>query len=68
MTLWAAVVLILALAGTVINLTMGTAVKLVLHDIILFLLALGILMRIRYKAKEGEKEMLQKKLDESIAL
>jgi hypothetical protein len=67
MTLWAGVVLLLALIGTVINLTMGTPVKRVLHDVLLFLLAIGILVRIRYKAKEGEKEALKKKLEESSA-
>jgi hypothetical protein len=59
MTLWAAMVLFLALVGTVLNLTMGTPIKLVLHDILLFLVALGILIRIRSKVKEGEKEALE---------
>jgi hypothetical protein len=56
MTLWAAVVLILALVGTTMNLLLGTPFERTLHDIILFLLALGILARIRYQRKKAEKE------------
>lgn len=67
MTIWAAIVLLLALIGTVVNLIMGTPLKLLLHDIILFLITLGVLVRIRYKTKEGEKEQLQQKVAESIA-
>jgi len=53
MTLWAAVVLVLALVGTTMNLILGTPFQLLLHDIILFLLALGILFRIRHQKKKG---------------
>lgn len=67
MELWAGIVLVLALVGTVINLVIGTPVQLVLHDILLFLISLGILIRIRYKTKEGEKERLRRKLKEADA-
>ena len=67
MVIWAAIVLLLALLGTVVNLIMGTPLKLLLHDIILFLVTLGVLVRIRYKTKEGEKEQLRQKVTESIA-
>ena len=62
MKLWAFIVFILALGGTIFNLVMGTPVKLVFHDILLLFVALGILVRIRYKTKEGEKESLEKKI------
>ncbi len=65
MTLWAAVILILALFGTVTNLWFGTPVKLVLHDIMLFLVSLGMLVRIRYKSAEAEKERLKTELEKS---
>lgn len=64
MEIWAGIVLLLALVGTVINLLIGTPVQLLLHDILLFLITLGILVRIRYKRKEGEKERLRKELQE----
>lgn len=64
MEIWAGIVLLLALVGTVLNLLIGTPVQLVLHDILLFLITLGILVRIRYKRKEGEKERLRKELQE----
>ena len=56
MTLWAAVVLILALVGTTINLLLGTPFQRTLHDIILFLLAIGILVRIRHQRKKAKEE------------
>lgn len=62
MEIWAGIVLLLALVGTVINLIIGTPVQFVLHDILLFLITLGMLVRIRYKIKEGEKEKLRKEL------
>ena len=68
MKAWAAIVLVLALLGTILNLTMGTPVQLILHDSILFLVALGILVRIRFKTREGEKEKLRLIIDESTRL
>jgi hypothetical protein len=65
MEIWAGIVLLLALVGTVINLLIGTPVQLVLHDILLFLITLGILVRIRYKRKEGEKERLIQRIAEA---
>jgi len=64
MVYWAIVVLLLAFSGTTINILMGSHMVLILHDIILFLLALGMLIRIRYMNKKGEKEMLTKQLAE----
>ncbi len=68
MKAWAAVVLVLALLGTTLNLIMGTPIQLILHDSILFLVALGILVRIRIKTREGEKEKLLLIIDESTRL
>jgi len=65
MEIWAGIVLLLALVGTVLNLLIGTPVQLVLHDILLFLITLGILVRIRYKRKEGEKERLIQRIAEA---
>ena len=56
MTLWAAVVLFLAYAGTMLNLIFNTPPKLVLHDILLFLIALGVLLRIKFETKERENK------------
>ena len=63
MKTWAAIVLILALLGTIFNLIMGTPFQMLLHDQMLFFLALGILIRIRAKDQEGEKERLQQVVD-----
>jgi len=68
MKAWAAIVLLLALLGTILNLIMGTPIQLILHDSILFLVALGILVRIRFKTREGEKEKLRLIIDESTRL
>ncbi len=68
MKAWAAIVLVLALLGTTLNLIMGTPIQLILHDSILFLVALGILVRIRFKTREGEKEKLRLIIDESTRL
>ena len=68
MKAWAAIVLLLALLGTILNLIMGTPIQLILHDSLLFLVALGILVRIRFKTREGEKEKLRLIIDESTRL
>ena len=68
MQAWAAIVLVLALLGTILNIMMGTPFHLMLHDSILFLVALGILVRIRFKTLEGEKEKLRLIVNESMRL
>jgi len=68
MKAWAAIVLLLALLGTILNIIMGTPIQLILHDSILFLVALGILVRIRFKTREGEKEKLRLIIEESTRL
>ncbi len=67
MVAWTIVVLVLAAAGLVVNYAWKTPVQLSLHDIVLFLLALGILVRIRFKTKEGEKERLEQTVGELAA-
>jgi len=67
MLLWSAIVLVLAFIGIVINYIWGTPWQLSLHDSTLFLIALGILVRIRYKSKEAEKEKLKQTIDEVVA-
>ncbi len=59
MTLWAAIVLFLAYTGTMLNLIFNTPPKLVLHDILLFLIALGVLVRIKFETKDGENKESQ---------
>ncbi len=59
MTYWAIIVLVLAVLGATLNIIMGTPMQLILHDIVLFLVSLGMLIRIRYKAKKGEKEKVE---------
>jgi hypothetical protein len=62
MIAWAGIVLALAFVGVFLNIAFGTRFELILHDIILFLVTLGMLFRIRFKTKEGEKEKLLKSL------
>jgi Mg2+/citrate symporter len=64
MIVWTIIVMVLALIGIATNLLWGNIIKVPFHDIILFLIALGILVRIRYKSKEAEKEKLQEKVAE----
>ena len=64
MTYWALVVLVLAFSGATFNIIKGTPMELVLHDIVMFLISLGMLIRIRYMTKKGEKEKLEKQLSE----
>ncbi len=56
MIYWAIIVLALAFVGATLNILMGTRMELILHDIILFLISIGMLIRIRYKTKTSEKE------------
>lgn len=64
MVIWSIVVLFLAFAGIIANILWGTPFQRSTHDILLLLISLGILVRIRYKTKEGEKEKLQQKIME----
>ncbi|MCK5311798.1 MAG: hypothetical protein KAJ62_06795 [Desulfobacteraceae bacterium] len=64
MVYWAAIVLVLAFAGTAFNIIMGTHMALILQDLLLFLISLGMLIRIRYMNRKGEKETLERKLTE----
>jgi hypothetical protein len=64
MVYWATIVLLLAFAGTAMDIAMGSHMALILNDIVLFLVALGMLIRIRYMNKRGEKEILEQKLAE----
>ena len=64
MTYWAAIVLILAFAGATINILQGTRMELILHDILLFLISLGMLIRIRYMTKKGTREKLEQRPEE----
>ena len=64
MTYWALVVLVLAFAGATLNILQGTRMELILHDILLFLIALGMLIRIRYMTKKGTREKLEQRLAE----
>lgn len=63
MKIWAAIILAIALILSIINLLKGFKTgETNLQDIVLFLIALGVLVRIRFKTKEGEKEKLKKQL------
>ncbi len=64
MTYLAIIVLALAVVGATINIIMGTRMELILHDIILFLISIGMLIRIRYKTKKSEKEKPEKEQTE----
>ena len=59
MIAWSVIVLVLALLGTIVHLGAGTHPNLLWNDIIMLLLAVGILFRIHYKTQEGEKESLE---------
>lgn len=63
MTIWAFVMLVIALCGLVIDLFFNSRVldvstRLIMQDLLLLLFALGVLIRIRVKTREGEKEKL----------
>lgn len=64
MIYWAIIVMVLAFGGTAFNLLMGTNWQLTLHDIVLFLIALGMFIRIRYMTKRGEKEKYLERITE----
>lgn len=57
MRIWVFIVLLFALAGLVLNIIKGAPLELMLvKDIILLLITLGMLVRISYKTKQGERE------------
>lgn len=63
MTIWAFIMLVIALFGLVLDLffnlsVLDTSTRLIMQDLLLLLFALGVLIRIRVKTREGEKEKL----------
>ena len=64
MSVWAFVMLVIAICGLVIDLFFNSRVldpstRLLMQDLLLLLFALGVLIRIRVKTREGEKERLE---------
>lgn len=64
MVVWSVIILCLALIGIITNLLWGMPYKVSWNDVVIFLVALGILIRIRFKTKKAEKEKLQQKIIE----
>lgn len=61
MRIWVFIILVFALAGLALNIIKGAPLELMLiKDIILLLITLGMLIRIRYKTKQGEREKADK--------
>ena len=63
MSVWAFIMLFIALGGLVVDLffnsrVLDTTTRLIMQDLLLLLFALGVLIRIRVKTREGEKEKL----------
>ncbi|MCJ7771750.1 MAG: hypothetical protein MUP22_01300 [Desulfobacterales bacterium] len=63
MSIWAFIMLVIALCGLVLDLffnlrVLDTTTRLIMQDLLLLLFALGVLIRIRVKTREGEKEKL----------
>ena len=56
---WAIIVMVLAFAGAAVNIYLGTPMERLLHDVMLFLISLGMLFRIKYKVKKGDREKQQ---------
>ena len=64
MSVWAFIMLVIALCGLVVDLffnsrVLETSTRLIMQDLLLLLFALGVLIRIRVKTREGEKERLE---------
>jgi hypothetical protein len=59
MIVWAMVFLILSLLGTIIHIITGAPLLLLWNDVIILLVAVGMMFRIHYKAETGEKEFLR---------
>lgn len=63
MSVWAFIMLLIALCGLAIDLFFESRVwdptqRLIMQDVLLLLFALGVLVRIRHKTRVGEKEKL----------
>ena len=57
MRIWAFIILLFALAGLVLNIIKGAPMELMLvKDIVLLLITLGMLVRINYMTRKGERE------------
>ena len=67
MTLWVTVLLLVAYLAGILGLKTGAPAEMLLHNMVLFLIPLGMLVRIRFKSKQGEKERLQQKVEELTA-
>ena len=61
MRIWVFIILVFALAGLVLNIIQGAPIELMfIKDIILLLITLGMLVRISYKTRQGEREKSKK--------
>jgi hypothetical protein len=61
--IWAFIMLVIAICGLVLDLfysspLLETSKRIIMQDLLLLLFALGVLIRIRSKIREGEKEKL----------
>jgi hypothetical protein len=57
MKIWVFIILVFALAGLILNIVKGAPMELMLvKDIVLLLITLGMLVRISYKTKQGDRE------------
>lgn len=61
MKIWVFIILVFALAGLILNVVQGAPMEIMLtKDIILLLITLGMLVRINYKTRQGEREKQKK--------
>jgi hypothetical protein len=57
MKIWVFIILLFALAGLILNIIKGAPMELMLvKDIVLLLITLGMLVRISYKSRQGDRE------------
>lgn len=57
MRIWVFIILVFALVGLILNIVKGAPIELMLvKDIILLLITLGMLVRISYKTRQGDRE------------
>jgi hypothetical protein len=57
MKVWVFIVLLFSLVGLALNIIKGAPMELMMvKDIILLLITLGMLVRIHYKTKQGDRE------------
>ncbi len=62
MKVWVFIVLLFSLVGLALSIIKGAPMELMMvKDIILLLITLGMLVRISYKTKQGEREKGEKK-------